>query len=383
MKKITWVNFLHIYQPPWQTVGVVQQVASQSYEYLVFLFKKYPKYQVSMNISGCLLDMLYEIRPDLIKELQILVNKKQIELTATAKFHALLPLLSREEIIRQIELNTKALQKYFPKVKPQGFYLPEMAYSFEVAKIIKHLGYEWVILDPICAGEKIDNNIIYSIKNIGLKVVFRDREISKKYPAEEIYHQLEKVEADEIIISATDGEIYGHRHEDWQGHIEKVIAHKNIQTKTVSQYIASLKNKKAIALRSGTWESSPAELKNKTPFILWDDPKNKIHHGLWSLVELASQLLKKYKKDPSYEWARMHLDQGLISCTFWWASARQPSDFSPLTWHPDMIDNGVEELVRSVRSLQSATSQEKIRAEKIYLEVKKNTWMIHWKKYSN
>lgn len=382
MKKITWVNFLHIYQPPWQTVGVVQQVASQSYEYLISLFKKYPQYKATINVSACLLDMLFEIRPDLIKEIQKLVSKKQIELTATAKFHALLPLLSREEIIRQIELNNFTLKKYFPKVKPKGFYLPEMAYSPTVAKIIKQLGYEWIILDPICASEKIDNNIIYSIKNIGLKVIFRDREISKKYPAEEIYHKLEKVEVNEIIISATDGEIYGHRHEDWQGHIEKVIIHESVQTKTVSQYIASLKNKKTLALRAGTWESSLAELKNSKPFILWADPKNKIHQGLWALVDLASQLLKKYKQDPSYEWARMHLDQGLISCTFWWASARQPSDFSPLTWHPDMIDNGVEELIRSVRSLQLATSQEKIRAEKIYLGVKRDTWTIHWKKYS-
>jgi alpha-amylase/alpha-mannosidase (GH57 family) len=382
MKKITWVNFLHIYQPPWQTVGVVQQVASQSYEYLVYLFKKYPKYRATINISGCLLDMLAEIRPDLVKELQKLVSRQQIELTATAKFHPLLPLLSQEEIIRQIKLNTETLKKFFPGAKPSGFYLPEMAYSQRVAKIIKQLGYKWIILDPICANEKIDNNIRYSIKNIGLAVIFRDRIISKKYPAEEIYHKLERIITNETIITATDGEIYGHRHEDWQGHIEKVISNKNLETKTVSQYMLGLNKKKTITLRSGTWESTPQELKSNKPFVMWADPHNKIQQDLWVLVALATSLLKKYKKDPSFQWARMHLDQGLISCTFWWASARKPSDFSPLTWHPDMIDNGVEELVRSVRSLQRATTKEKIQAEKLYLEVKKNTWMIHWKKYS-
>ncbi|MFA6253243.1 MAG: hypothetical protein WCV69_03180 [Patescibacteria group bacterium] len=382
MKKITWVNFLHIYQPPWQTVGVVQQIASQSYEYLVYLFKKYSKYRATINISGCLLDMLFEIRPDLVKELQKLVSNKQIELTATAKFHPLLPLLEQEEVIRQIQLNAETLKKFFPNLKPSGFYLPEMAYSLGVAKIIKQLGYKWIILDPICANEKIDNNTHYSIKNIGLTVVFRDRIISKKYPAEEIYNKLEKLTANETIITATDGEIYGHHHEDWQGHIEKVISHKDLESKTVSQYILGLVKKKTIALRSGTWESTLQEIKADKPFVMWADPHNKIQQDLWALVNLASKLLKKYKKDPNFQWARMHLDQGLISCTFWWASARKPSDFSPLTWHPDMIDNGVEELVRSVRSLQRATTKEKMQAEKLYLEVKKNTWMTHWKKYS-
>jgi len=373
---------LHIYQPPWQTVGVVEQIASQSYEYLISLFKKYPRYKATINISGCLLDMLFDIRPDLIADLQRLVKSGQLELTSSSQFHALLPLLKKEEIIRQIKLNKATLNKYFPHYQPRGFYLPEMAYSLEVAKLVKKMGYQWIILDPICSTEKIDNEIIYSLKNVGLKVVFRDRVISKKYPAEEILNKLGKNIEAEVIITATDGEIYGHRHEDWQGHIEKLIAHNNVETKTVSKYLASLKKKDSISLRAGTWESSEQELKNKTPFILWDGPKNKIHRDLWSLVKLASQLIKKYPQDPSYKWARLHLDQGLTSCTFWWASARKLSVFSPLTWHPDMIDNGVEELVRSVRSLEKASTNEKMQAEKLYLAVKKNTWAIHWKKYS-
>ena len=382
MKKITWVNFLHIYQPPWQTVGVVQQVASQSYEYLISLFKKYPQYKATINISGCLLDMLSELRPDLIKDLQVLVKRGQIELTGSSKFHALLPLLDTTEVVRQIMLHDEALNKYFPNYKAQGFYLPEMAYSPSLAKIIKKLGYQWLILDPICSSEKIDHETLYTIKNVGLKVVFRDRVISKKYPAEEIFNKLEQNNGEELIISATDGEIYGHRHEDWQGHIEKVLTHRQVEIKTISQYLPGLQGQKNINLHSASWESSEKELKNNTPFLLWSDPKNKIHKDLWSLLDLASSLLKKYKKDPSFQWARMHLDAGSASCTFWWASARQPSDFSPLTWHPDMIDNGVEELVRSIRSLEKATSQEKMQAEKLYLNVKKNTWTTHWKKYS-
>jgi hypothetical protein len=47
-----------------------------------------------------------------------------------------------------------------------------------------------------------------------------------------------------------------------------------------------------------------------------------------------------------------------------------------------MIDNGSEELIKVVRSLESATTKEKIKAEKLYIEIKKNTWLTHWRKYN-
>ena len=97
---------------------------------------------------------------------------------------------------------------------------------------------------------------------------------------------------------------------------------------------------------------------------------------------MATKLVDKYKEDKNWHWARNHLDRGVSSCTFWWASGKKPSDFSPLTWNPDMIDNGSEELIKAVRSLDAASNKEKIKAEKIYIDIKKNTWTDHWNKYN-
>jgi hypothetical protein len=47
-----------------------------------------------------------------------------------------------------------------------------------------------------------------------------------------------------------------------------------------------------------------------------------------------------------------------------------------------MIDKGLEELIKSVRSLNGASTQEKITAEKIYINIKKATWFKHWTKYN-
>jgi len=111
--KITWVNFLHIYQPPWQDKGVIEQAASESYEYLFALLGKYPKFKATLNITGSLIEQLDQFRPDSLNNLRNLIKKEKVELIGSAKYHALLPLLPIEEVERQILLNEKVLEKYF------------------------------------------------------------------------------------------------------------------------------------------------------------------------------------------------------------------------------------------------------------------------------
>ena len=246
MNKITWVNFFHIYQPPWQQRGVIEQIAIESYEYLITLFEKYPEFKASINITGSLLEQLNDIRPDLLARLQKIARKGQIELTGSSKYHALLPLLPDLEIKRQIELNQEVLGQYFDLDKIKGFYLPEMSFSLSAAKIIKKLGFEWLILDEIHYKEKIDNQILYKIKKLGLKVVFRNRKFSKSYPAEIIFNKFKKKFESETIITGTDGEIYGHFHEDWQGHLEKILQKKYLQVMSISKYLETLKKTKNI-----------------------------------------------------------------------------------------------------------------------------------------
>ena len=378
--KLVWVNFLHIYQPPWQSAGIFEKAANQSYDYLLSLLEKYPNWQITLNVTGNLLEMLATQRPDLLARLRKLVKAQRVELTASAYYHPILPLLPESEIVRQIELNQQSLKKYFGEIKIKGFYLPEMAYSFKVAKIIKKLGYQWLILDSIHYKSNVDNNILYSLNKVGIHLLFRDRTVSTSYPPEIIYKRLAKLKKDELIITATDGELYGHFHTDWQGYIERVLLAKNVVSLKVSEYLESLVVKESIDLRPAAWESSLADIKKNIPYLFWNDPKNIIHHDLWLLANLAIKLVNKYSDDQNYFWARQHLDKALSSCTWWWAADKKPSAFSEITWHPDMIDHGLEELVRSIRSLSRATRLEKISAEKIYLRLKQAVWFKHWHK---
>lgn len=382
MPKIIWVNFLHIYQPPWQEEGIIHQTAIESYDYLLTLLTKYPNFTFTLNISGSLIEQLHTLEPSILTKLQQAVKNKRLELTGSACYHPILPLLPEQEVIRQIKLNQDILFKYF-RILPQGFYLPEMAYSLAVAKIIKKLGFTWIILDQISTTEKTKADILYQIKNLGLKVIFRERVYSQNYPAEIIYQKFHsKEDIKETIITATDGEMYGHKHEDWQGHLEKILVNKDLEILTISQYLKTLKQTQTISLRDSSWETSLKDLKQNIPFALWQDPKNALHKALWILTNFSISLVKKYPQDQNYFWVRYHLDRGLSSCTFWWASAKKTGAFSSFAWHPDMVDKGVEELVRSIRSLKQANSKEKIQAERYYAKAKRLIWETHWRKYN-
>ncbi len=382
-----WISFIHIYQPPTSDKERIMSVAKESYQFIVDVLKKNPDFKLTININACLTEQLAKFGyEDLLNDIKALLEKGQIELVESGAYHPILAMLPEKEIERQIQINKAINSKHFGEAyAPKGFYIPEMAYTEKVAKIIKAMGYEWVILDEINYNGKLGQvkfNTKYQIKNVGLNVVFRNRSISQSYVPDTILKLIKSSNAPEIVITATDGEIYGHKHKDIDGNLTKVAQTKEVGTQTVSEYLSELQEVEEVKLVDGSWESTEEEIKKKKPFMLWDDPKNKIHSKLWDLTTLAIETINKSAEDPNYGWARMHLDRGLASCTYWWASARDFKLFSALAWNPDEIEKGLEELIKSIRSLDKIDCKIKIKAEQIYVKIKHKIWEKHWRYYA-
>ncbi len=259
-----------------------------------------------------------------------------------------------------------------------------MAYAPRLASIIKKLGYDYLLLGQAAysgsLSDRIDNHIKYKIKNNGLTVVFRERSLSQTFVPETINQILSgKSEPHRIIITATDGELYGHRHWDWWPTYKSVVNQPGLATQTIGAYLRSLKNIKIIEPVASSWESSAAELKSGNPFALWHHPKNKIHQLLWQLANFALQLNYQHAQDPNYFSSRLHLERGLASCTFWWASGRDFKLFGSSAWSPDEIEKGALELLYSLRSLSGVSPQKKIKAERLFLKIHEATWFKHWR----
>jgi predicted glycosyl hydrolase (DUF1957 family) len=382
--ELTWVNFLHIYQPPNQFPEVLDKVVNESYLPLIKLAKKYPRFYFTLNINASLTEQLAERGyKNAIKDLSSLARRRQIEFTGSAAYHPILPLLPEGEIYHQIEKNYEINRKYFGSVyKPTGFFSPEMAYSNRLAKAVKKLGYKWIIQDENQVDERIIPSKKYLIKGLGLEVIFRERRLSKSYPPEVLGKRLDEAEAGEVIgISATDGEIYGHWHKDERRVLQKLIVKPRVNILRVSDFLFERRGRELVTPFRSSWESLPEEISSGIPFRLWNDPKNKLHQKLWGLAKLAIKIINENKKDPNYYWARWHLDRGLASCTFWWCSHMRPSPFCPITWNPDEVEKGLMQLIRSIRSLEKLPTKTKLGAEKKYFQLQKLIWETHWKEY--
>ncbi len=381
-----WINFLHLYQPVNTDGHVIKEATEMSYLRLVRSLEEHPQIKFTFNIAGCLFLRWEELGyHDLIKRLNKLVSTGQLELTGSVAYHALLPLIPKEETIRQIKENEEILKKHFGKnFKPKGFFLPEMAYGANVAKIIKELGYEWLVLDEIAYNghlNQVDFNKSYQDTNSGLKIIFRSREYSKCYVPELIIKKIEKPE-EKNIITATDGELYGLRHVDQTAELEKLLKINSLKTQTISEFISKHNDLEAVDIKPCSWDSLESELKKNIPYALWFDKKNKIQQKLWQFANLVYQIIEKNQADKNYTWARWHLVRGFASCTFWWASAKDFRLFGPISWSPDEIERGLNELIRAVRALDDITTKKiKIKSEKIYIDIKKMVWNKHWNYY--
>ncbi|MFA5183930.1 MAG: hypothetical protein WC456_00205 [Patescibacteria group bacterium] len=387
-----WINFLHFYQPANAEYYNIRKALDKSYWRLLRLMEERPGLRMTWNVSGCLLERLESDKETaFLERLKFLVRKGRLELTGSAAYHGFLPLLPEDEIVRQIKANEKILRHFFGRsFKPSGFFLPEMAYSVAVAKVIKRLGYDWIILgEPAYNGGQAragrpEPDKYYLDAASGLKVVFRNREFSNSYPPDKLWPLFKKA-AVGTYITATDAELYGLRHEDPTAELEKMTRVKNLQTMTVSRFIKRAGGRPAATIKvwPSSWESTPEEIRSGRPYQLWLDKSNKIQVVLWKLAALALAMGRKYPADKNYYWYRWHLSRGLASCTFWWASARDFSKvYGPYAWSPDDIIRGLEDLIRAVRSfVNPKTKKQKLEAEKYYLRAQKLIWEKHWKKY--
>lgn len=382
-----WLNFIHFYQPANADKKKIIEATVKSYERILRGLEENPQVKFSANITGCLLSRLDEElnRQDIIRRINKLVQKGQLELVGSAAYHPILPLINPQKAREQIIENKNILKKYFGEnIALKGFFFPEMAYSKETAKIVSELGYSWIILDEISANGKLNNintSQIYNDSNTSLDIIFRSRTLSQTFIPETLLSFLGNKKG--TFISATDAELYGLRHIDEPANFEKLlnsVDNIHIKTDLLSNFINSQTSRINISPISSTWESTEKELTSNSPYHLWDNENNLIQAKLWDLSNYAQNLYYKYNDDANIWWSHWHLARGLASCTFWWTSSHDMRHvFGPIAWNPDQIELGAQELVRSIRDLEKSTTQEeKLSAENKFSIILKLIWEKHW-----
>lgn len=367
---IYWAPLLHFYQPPTQLHWVLKKVCNESYRPLVQLFHDLPQAEVTVNINAVLTEMLDDHgMSDVIEGLKELSEKDRLEFTGSAKYHAILPLISEDEMLRQIVHNNQTNRRFFGKsYAPQGFFPPEMCYGRNIVKPVLDTGHRWIILSGIACTAPWPTSVTYEITSEGrsLSAIFRDDVLSNKVSFRQtdargfIEHlkSLARKGADTYLVTAMDAETFGHHIQHWEdlflaevyrtfrsgdnstsvnsgasknntyprqtAHLVRpsdlakehedllksaeVSEKHEIRVVTLSKLLDLIPSGGPIEPRASSWSTSTDDIKAGNPYPLWKAPGNTVHQLLWQHLKLAINLSKKATEVATNDSSRLYAD---------------------------------------------------------------------------
>ncbi|MDP2736076.1 MAG: UvrB/UvrC motif-containing protein, partial [bacterium] len=356
------------YQPPTQKKEWVDRITNEAYRRVLAGLLDNPKGRITFNINGVLFDLWHEFgHADVIEMVGELLGRGQIELTGSAKFHPLLPKIPAGEIERQIELNTQTLRHYLGDVyQPQGFFPPEMAYDTNVSKVVKKMGFTWIIAEELSYPGQVSYDRIYQEKDSGIITLFREREFSYKILSGQLGTSKlflaalgDRVQKPEYLLTAMDGETFGHHRPGMDRALMDLLNLEEVPTVLLSDLPEKFPQVETVETQPSTWALMEKDLEKKIPFARWEDPDNEIHRMQWELTDLAIRTVRE-SKDPGK--AREMLDRAIHSDQYWWASARP-------WWSLEMIERGAYELKETVLEVPDAAEAIQAQARDLYFKI--------------
>jgi alpha-amylase/alpha-mannosidase (GH57 family) len=347
---------------------------------------------------------------DVVDGLRSLAENRQLEFTGTGKYHPILPLIPKEEVKRQIDLNTQTNRRFFGKsYAPQGFFPPEMCYSQDILQPIIKSGYRWIILSGIACPAEWPMDIIYKAECDGqeIAVFFRDDVLSNRISfrnveAKEFIAHLEQWQGKReniYVVTAMDAETYGHHIQGWERiflakvyeelgpaaepleevkqatvlagqHVSLLTngqAATKIQMVTISQLLDLFPQGQMIEPRPSSWSTSADDMKDGNYYPLWQDKKNEVHRLQWEHLGICIDLVNKALESADNEESRRSatiarglLDRAEHSCQMWWASNRPMWDINLI--HMGLLDQ-LRTVVNAYRAISKSGTSEQAKQE--------------------
>lgn len=370
-----WANFLHIYQPFDQQPDILEAIVAQSYRPILENLQKNKNVHLTLNINGALLDLFDKYGyKDLINIMKEAGLEGRLEFTSSAKYHAFLPFMNKDEIIRQIKMNDETNKSYLGEAyKPQGFFPPEMAFKEELVPIIEELGFKWIILDEIAVNGKtdtVDYTKLYKIKNSSLFVYFRERRMSNlimsavvRSPETLKEAMAQDLKSSRYLITAMDGETFGHHRPGLEKLLFDIFSTPEFDLVKISDLPKFYTDIVEVSPVKSTWASSPNDIEKGIQFLSWSDPENTIHKWQWELLHLVqTQVYALNKKSAAYPIARKMMDSALASDHFWWASAKP-------WWSMEMIEDGAYRLLETLHAIPNVLPEILDEANRLYQNI--------------
>ena len=350
MKEPLATFVLHAYQPINQKEEVLERIVKGCYRPFFMKLLENVAVKITLNVTGCLVELLNTHHPEIIELIKDGVNNGQIEIMGSAYYHPLLPILTEEEMNYHIIRQKKLIKNVF-NTDSHVFFPPELAVSKKVLDVIRKNGYTITI-----APANVSNNKFGGIFNTSfgkLLVLKRHKNLSNAISFSGYGGDFNRAindiknynaETNRPVIYAMDLETYGEHIKEYYNfffHLVNKIKLLKLSTTAKSYPL----NEELIDFSPSSWSTSDEDLQNNVPYPLWSHPENPIHH----LQHLHIGLLREAKKlvdENNNDKVSTIYHAAFYSCQFWWATN---------WWSPELIIEGLKMQRKALRAVLNIT----------------------------
>jgi len=143
---IRFILALHNHQPIGNFEDIFERACRDSYLPFLELFSRYESLQMSLHVSGSLLEWLETHAPDYIDRLAELVAQGRVEILGGACYEPILTMIPSRDRIGQIRSYTRWLQNRLGATI-RGMWIPERVWEPSLVPDLVEAGIEYTMLD--------------------------------------------------------------------------------------------------------------------------------------------------------------------------------------------------------------------------------------------
>lgn len=170
------------------------------------------RFRIALSLSGTLVDLCAQFRPDVLRSFQQLISLGGVELIAETYHHSIAFVHSNREFDRQVELHLECMEEQF-NVRPRIFRNSELIYNDAIAAKAETMGFDGVLAEgPSAHCHAPAPTFLYRAPETArIKTLLRHVELSNQLASQRTNHQPEQLnEAAAIFcqrIAQTPGDV--------------------------------------------------------------------------------------------------------------------------------------------------------------------------------
>jgi alpha-amylase len=163
---------------------ICHKVATRCYvpanRLLLEIIRKYEgRFRVAFSMTGCALEQLQELEPDVIQSFQELARTGCVEFLSETYYHSLAFLYSWDEFKEQVQLHRAMVEEVFGQT-PTVFRNTELVYNNALATFASRMGYRVILAEGAdqILGTRSPNRPYHPPGEEGMKLLLRNYRLS-------------------------------------------------------------------------------------------------------------------------------------------------------------------------------------------------------------